>query len=78
MADAYAIMNPKRALKRREEEADAGTAADAAPETKPADEPAARGVQMPKGKPAPLTPEEQARRAAQFRALQRKQRTQVL
>lgn len=82
MADPYAITNPKRALKRREEEAEADTASDgggdtAAPAKKADEAPAEGGVRWSKG-PQKMTPEEEARRRAQFRALQRKQRTQVL
>lgn len=70
--DIYAITNPKRALKRREAEADAGPASDgdggtAAPAKNEGD------VRWSKGRPEALTPEERARRIEQFRRLQRNQ-----
>lgn len=74
--DAYAITNPKRALKRREEEAEADQTS-AEKKAAPAEPPAEGGVRWSKG-PQKMTPEEEARRRAQFLKLQRKQRTQVL
>jgi len=80
--DAYAITNPKRALKRREVEAGAESAADGASDgdggtaaKKPTPKPAAESappVRFTTG-PERLTPEEQARRVEQFRKLQRRQ-----
>lgn len=84
--DSSEYVNPRKTLKRRELEAGAESASDGdggtvaptkkkpAPATEAAPAPAVKFTTGPRG----ITPEEQARRVQQFKALQRKQRAEII
>lgn len=69
--DAYAVTNPKRALKRREEEAEAAESP-AEKKAAPAAEPGGK-MRFGNGRPEP-TPEKKAEQDARLREMQRRQR----